>query len=1046
MSEKLSQGIYEDLLTNSLKNKIKELAVGSLQYDIKPAELSLTPDYLTRTLSEHILKAFSIIKDNKSSHKQRDLANKIIDLIAAEDEKLEFLSEEKFSADNDNLLTEISNNSTPLERPSTPLITPSLFTGSAGSPQLGKELELEFASADRVDMLVSFIKSAGTNLIFPALKDFTDRGGKLRIITTTYLGASDPSAIEKLKSLSNTEVKISYDTKHSRLHAKAYFIHRNSGHSCAYIGSANLSHAAMTSGLEWTVKLPLKELPSLFRRCAAQFETYWESDAFKSYTEKDKEFLIQATKVERGSFSDTTKLTVFEFRPYEHQKIVLDELQEARVERAQFRNLVVAATGTGKTMIAAFDYKQQCLRGRRPKLLFLAHRKELLNQSRDSFRHVLADGSFGEELHSGKSPDSYDYLFASVKSFNNRKLIEELGVDFWDIVILDEAHHGKASSYREILTNLKPKILLGLTATPERTDGTSIAEDFDSPIAAEIRLPDALQQKLLCPFHYYAIADHTVDFSRISWKQGRYDSKELSNILTGNTARINLIINKIVEYFPAPLNAEDFDRDNLKALGFCVSQRHASEMATQFTKAGINSISLDANSSDEIRDNARQRLRTGEINFIFTVDLFNEGVDIPEVNAILFLRPTESHVVFLQQLGRGLRNHKEKDQLIVLDFVGAVHNKFRFDLRLKSLLPGKRNDLRKEIEHGFPHLPAGSYIHFEKAAKEYILKNLRQTYSNIETRVLDQFSNYTDPPTFSKFIKDTDECTIELLSKRTWSDWKDLADFETIQNIDIPTPELKSLPRVSLTNDPLFIEFLITILDASDKELSLLLETNKYTAPAYYLIWNKPGKDLNFTTYKEAFTAIRKNLRYLGDLKEVLAYAKSQQLPNLPNKINSHSTLRIHATYSMREITAAFGKATIDTSGPAGTGVVSIKDEKTYIHFITFDKDEKLFAEANRYRDFLSSRNTLHWESQSSVTQNSQTGRNYLQQNSNGYKVHFFARMRKAEGKLTSPYLYLGEAEFVNATGNRPIAITWQLHSPTTHEFFNEAKIASGIS
>ncbi len=514
--EKLTQGLYDHILDGELETLIEQIDADLNVVRIESIDGDLLPDYLTRTLAEHIQQSLKIISEDK----RYNLANKLIRTLSEFDGDLKFLNEKQLAFIENNLLKEVyACGEKAKSSPSTSLSFPSLFTGASGSPQLGRELELELESADRMDMLVSFIKTAGINLLFPSLKKFTDRGGKLRIITTTYLGASDPAAIHKLKGLKNTKVKVSYDTKHSRLHAKAYFIHRNSGFSCAYIGSANLSHAAMTSGLEWTVKLPIKKLPDLFRRCVAEFDTYWESPSFKEYHDSDFEYLVEATRREKYPTANvTTNLTAFELSPFEHQAIVLDELEEARVERNQHRNLVVAATGTGKTMIAAFDYLRLCKSvNERPKLLFLAHRKEILEQAKDSFRQVLIDGDFGESLYDGTQPANHDYLFCSVSSFNSHRLIEDerFGPTHWDVVVLDEAHHGKASSYQNIIHRLCPKILLGLTATPERTDGTSIEEDFDSPLAAEIRLPDALEKKLLCPFHYYAVSDN-IDFSSLS--------------------------------------------------------------------------------------------------------------------------------------------------------------------------------------------------------------------------------------------------------------------------------------------------------------------------------------------------------------------------------------------------------------------------------------------------------------------------------------------------------------------------------------------------
>jgi len=1000
---------------------------------------------ITRTLAEHIQKSLKIIpKDERYK-----LANKLIRTLAEFDSELDFIGESTLISQDNNLLTAIHSISEKAKQtPSTSLSFPSLFTGAAGSPQLGRELELELESADRVDMLVSFIKSAGINLLFPALQKFTERGGVLRIITTTYLGASDPAAIHKLNTLRNTQIKVNYDTKHSRLHAKAYFIHRNSGLSCAYIGSANLSHAAMTSGLEWTVKLPVKILPDLFRRCQAEFETYWEAPSFKDYHDDDFKYLVEATRNEKyPSFNQSTNITFFELSPYEHQLIVLDELQEARNERGQHRNLVVAATGTGKTMIAAFDYKRLCeANNTQSKLLFLAHRKEILEQAKDSFRQVLLDGDFGESLYDGRQPACHDYLFCSVPSFNSRDLITKLGPNHWDIVILDEAHHGKADTYQAILHQLTPKILLGLTATPERTDGTSIAEDFDSPLAAEIRLPDALDKKLLCPFHYYAVSD-TVDFSSISWKRGRYDQSELSKILTGNDIRVSLIIKKIIEYLPAPLDPETFDSAGVKGLGFCVSQEHAHFMAESFRKAGINALSLDSKTPADVRKSARGDLNTGKTNFIFTVDLFNEGIDIPSVNCLLFLRPTESHVVYLQQFGRGLRHSSGKDQVVVLDFIGKDRKEFRYDLRLKSLLPGKRHDLSKEIEGGFPHLPAGCSIQFEKAAKERIMKNIRRTYRNPDIRIDEAFSEWKNnpAPSFKEFIHKTEENPIDLLTRKSWSDWKDASNFKTIPNLDQQTPELNSLARASMGTSPQYIEYIADILCATDSNLPALCR-HPYAASVYYLLWNKPGETFKFTSFLEAFSALRSNKRYATDLLEIIEYAQGNQVVRAPVDIPFDCPLELHGLYTMREISSAFGKANLETSGPTGTGVIPVKHLKLYIHLVTFEKTEKLFSESTMYRDFLSSRSTLHWESQSNTSQETPTGQNYILQKKRGYTILFFARCRKSEGKLTSPFTYLGPAQFISAAGNRPIEMVWQLDHPVTHPFFHEAKLAAGIS
>ncbi|MGJ8644101.1 MAG: DUF3427 domain-containing protein [Luteolibacter sp.] len=1044
MSE-LSDGIYEELLTSALQEKIALQIRGASTIRLETLEEQLLPDFLTRSLHEHIRRKLSGTKDRTERYR---LANQILEFLCDSSDNGDSVS--SFIDDEKNLLTSIyPKTSEEPFRPSVPLKFPSLFTGATGSPQLGKELELEFETADRIDLLVSFIKNSGLNLIYPALTRFSERGGKLRIITTTYMGASDPTAIEKLSKLPGTQVKVSYDTRSSRLHAKAYFIHRDSGLSCAYIGSANLSRPAITDGLEWTVKLPVAELPDLFRRCEAEFESYWESPDFHLHEEGDLEKFAKASKAERQHSQPTaTNLTLYELRPRPYQQAVLDNLDTARTRRKHFRNLVVAATGTGKTLIAAFDYKRLCeQKATRPRLLFLVHRKEILRQALDSFRQVLQDHDFGEILADGSNPTSHDYLFCSVASFGTRQLRENYPADHWGVVILDEAHHGEATTYRTILTELTPQILLGLTATPERADGISIAKDFDHPLAAEIRLPDALERKLLCPFHYYAISDSS-DFSGLTWARGRYLSSDLDNLLTGDDIRVGLIIKKIVEYLPSPLEEGEFDSAHVKGLGFCVSQNHAEFMAKRFNEANIRSAFLTAATPADVRESVRKELARGELNFVFVVDLYNEGVDIPEVNTILFLRPTESHVVYLQQFGRGLRLSDDDKHLVVLDFIGTARKEFRYDLRLRALLPNKRNDLLKEIEQGFPHLPAGCYLNFERTAKERILKNIRQTYRNIDARVDEAFSqwNGNEPPSFHEFIKSSDEDPLELLIRRSWSHWKELSGFQTSPaTANAPALDDRALARLSLSNSPTYLSLLNDILTTSSSLTSRQLDTS-YAECLYQLLWNKNADNLGFSSLAESFQTLRDCPRTRSDLIEVIEHTQAGANATSPPQLSFPCPLEIHGIYSRQEIFAAFGKATFEKQSSNREGVMHLHDINASLHLFTFDKSSKFFSETTSYRDYPISQTLVHWESQSNTSRSSPVGQKYLSQAETDYTVLLFARIENKIGKLSSPLRYLGPAKFIKATGDNPISMVWELETPMPYDFYIEAKRASGVS
>ncbi|RRN76176.1 DEAD/DEAH box helicase, partial [Pseudoxanthomonas sp. SGD-10] len=345
-------------------------------------------------------------------------------------------------------------------------------------------------------------------------------------------------------------------------------------------------------------------------------------------------------------------------------KEILEKLQVERNIHGRFKNLVVAATGTGKTVISAFDFKAFRQLHPQATFLFIAHRKEILTQARHTFRNILRDGNFAELWVDGNEIKDKKHLFASVQTLNNNLEALQVSPSYYDYIIVDEGHHAAANTYQKFLSYFKPQILLGLTATPERMDGESILPYFDHHIAAEIRLPEALNHKLLTPFQYFAISDNT-DLSNVRWEKGRYVSSDLTKLYTANDIRVRDIIHNFQQYTK--------DLNDVIAIGFCVSKEHALFMSNKFIEAGLKANALTSDTASETRKQVLTQLRTKEINYLFVVDILNEGVDIPEIDTLLFLRPTESLTIFLQQLGRGLRLCDGKDALTVLDFVGNAN-------------------------------------------------------------------------------------------------------------------------------------------------------------------------------------------------------------------------------------------------------------------------------------------------------------------------------------------------------------------------------------
>ena len=724
-----------------------------------------------------------------------------------------------------------------------------------------------------------------------------------------------------------------------------------------------------------------------------------------------------------------------EITPRPFQLRILEAIQAARLNGVT-RNLVVAATGTGKTVIAALDYKDQVTKnGQKPTLLFIVHRKEILQQARDCFRSVLRDENFGEQLVDGEQPNSWKHVFASVQSLNSQQPWLRLGRSYFEHVIVDEAHHGTAASYRPLFEELQPARLLGLTATPERMDGSSILADFDGQMTAEIRLPEALSEKLLCPFHYFGVTDNIDLSGEEFWRNGRYASDELEKVFTGDDIRakqrVDLVLQALLNYQP--------ELDGVRGVGFCAGVRHAKFMADHFNKANIRSAVVEGNTPREDRATYLRELREGKITFLFTVDVLSEGIDIPEINLVLFLRPTESLTVFLQQLGRGLRHAPNKECLTVLDFVGQTHRRYRMDTRFSALLLRQRQRIDREIENDFPSLPPGCNIQLERVARERVLAKIRSVLDDFKHFIPETIQTWeqdTDLPlTFGHFIEETGLSPIDVLRRRTWSEWKAAA-----QRNPLPAdPDLKqlrkALPRIALRSDP---QLLYQLTATAQHETANTPET----IALHYLRWGQASTTLGVENVAESATLWGKNPSIVADVAEIAAWRlQHPATPIRDIQLPFPCFLKLHAAYGSAEIKAALGLSTLKRSGPAGQGVIHVQELKCYIHLVTFRKDERDFSPTTRYRDYPISAAQLHWESQSTTTQASPTGQNYLKFAERGYTILFFARLERQIDGETAPFVYLGPAKrLLSAEKDRPIRMVWELAYPMPATLIEEAQ------
>ena len=576
-------------------------------------------------------------------------------------------------------------------------------------------------------------------------------------------------------------------------------------------------------------------------------------------------------------------------------------------------------------------------------------------------------------------------------------------------------------------------------------DGSSILPDFNHRFAAEIRLPEALEEKLLCPFHYFGISDPVSVAEDRFWKNGKFDSNALTEVYTGDDLRalqrLDVILSSLHRYQP--------DLASTHAVGFCASVQHARFMAEKFREAGFKAEELLGETPAELRDQRIHDFRAGRITFLFTVDVFSEGVDIPEIDLVLFLRPTESLTVFLQQLGRGLRHSPEKDCLTVLDFVGQSHRKYRLDRKFSALLRSQRRRIDQEIKQDFPNLPPGCSIQLERVAREHILRNITESLGNLNHFIPEAIRTFEAETglrlSFANFVESTGLSPLEILRNKTWGEWKAAANHER----PVTDPDLqatrKALRRIALRTDPDRLEQCAQLASSKIEESPARYGFSQADCAAlHYLLWGQKGEEVGVRSYEQSFEKWRRNERSNADLLEIAAWRKSvHSYPTPQIALPGGARLRLHAAYGFSEIKAAFGLADLERSGPAGVGVIPLASLKVYLHLVTFRKEDRDFAPTTRYRDYLISRTRLHWESQAAATQAATTGQNYLHFQERGYTILFFARLEKRVEGETAPFIFLGPAaRLISAEGNRPIAMVWELEHAVPAELFEAARVA----
>jgi superfamily II DNA or RNA helicase/HKD family nuclease len=983
----LPKGVYDELLTASLRESICQLPP-NLRAVVSTLSADDAIEYLARRIAErarHHLASTLVEGETQLTFNE---ANRIL------------AGELDGDAVEPALLTAVCDS---IARdptvPKIPLSQSALVTNDQGLNYYSI-IDSELASADNVDLICPFIGNQGLNLIIGLLADL---GSRLRVITTTYLGGTNQRALERIAE-TGAQVKIVYERsdQKTRLHAKAWIFHRQSGFSTATIGSSNLSPRALVDGLEWNVRLSSKDAPQVLQELVVTFDRLWQDSLFEPFQPvRDSERLRNALKSQRGELNDAQFFA--DIRPLPHQQEALDEISYARLE-ARNRNLIVAATGTGKTLLAAFDYSRfAAAQGRRPTLLFVAHREDILKQSISAFRAVMRDGDFGELNVGPNRAESWRHVFASVQSLAHRTL-SEIEPQHFDFIVIDEFHHAEAPTYLRLLEHFRPKQLLGLTATPERQDGKNVIDSFGVP-TYELRLWHALDRNLLCPFHYYGLDDDT-DLSGVTWAAGKYSDAELDRYFVAcGDERAALIIRELLLKGPEP--------ERLRAVAFCASIQHAEFMAEKFRSAGLSAQALHSGMARESRQESERRFRRGDLSIVCTVDLFNEGVDIPEINTVLFLRPTESATVFIQQLGRGLRNHSEKGALIVLDFVGQQNRNFRMDLRFREMTGLTRSHLEAAINSDFPALPPGCHIRLDRKTQERVLKNIREAIpSNLRAIVqeLRRMNSAGIPITLTTFMQETGLELTDVYKGRSFNSLKRAAGLENVE-----VPETKKIRAYIHVDDHRRIgEYRRQLVrEGKDVRCERMM--------AFGLRHSTSLEGLNDTVREEMLEVLT--------VLESHASHKPQVAQDLIFSLHSH--------YTRDEIVSCF-----DGNPEAmRQGTFYVKPLKLDVHLFTLRKSERDFSPTVRYADYFISPDVFHWESQSTTSVSSPTGQRLVC----GEGRHlFFVRENRQEDGRPSPFLCLGFARPISSESEKPIRLVWKLEQVVPDHIYIKLRSAAG--
>jgi superfamily II DNA or RNA helicase/HKD family nuclease len=914
-----------------------------------------------------------------------------------------------------------------------------------------KELKLSLEECKKFYFSVAFINFSGLQLLLDSFKELEEKGVRGRIITSTYLNFTEPKALEKIKLFNNIELKIFIADKEKGFHTKAY-IFENEDNYKIIIGSANITQRALKSNVEWNVMVISKKETDFVNEVLEEYNLIYDETGFVDdvFLDKYKSFISKLRKAEHKNIVDFSEYEIIQ--PNIMQKRAMENLNRLR-KAGENKALVIAATGTGKTYMSAFDVMNFIPK----KLLFLVHREEILRDAEETYKNICKNKHIKTGFYTGNMKDSkVNYLFATIQTMERN--LDKFDKDEFEYIVIDEAHHSTSPTYIKVLDYFKPKFLLGMTATPERCDTGNIFDKFDNNVAIEIRLYEALENDLIVPFHYFGITD--------------IDSVDLEGVKLDDYAEISkrLMINSRVDFIVEKMNHYNYDGDYQKCIGFCVSKEHAIYMAKEFCKRGIESIALTGDDSVHKRQAYIKKLEDNadSLTVIFTVNIFNEGVDIPSVNQVLMLRPTNSPIIFIQQLGRGLRKHRDKSFLTVLDFIGNHNKAFLMSIALKGGRYYDKDSLKVSVATDFSDIPGCSNIQMDRIAQERIieqlntenfnsLKYLKEEYNEFKGLIggkipykLMEYVKYDGAPDPLKFIKYANTY-LEFLNKVEKSSYIN----ELLQDEDFVKvmKELSSKLPIKRPHEFIVIKYLlehekITLEEAKNEMLKYMDNVEEKTIIHSFKTLNQSFYDkreiesnIKCFNYEDnillrllPFMKILKDENYKNIIKDIVHFGLITYEKKFGSENFGIPFLKLYEQYRMVDL-ALLSNSEKKHSSYRDSGLAV--NGKEYFLFIELHKDADI-KESINYKDKFINDRIFQWQAPNQTPQHTDRGKDIIYNADRNVNLHLFIRKYKKIDGITQPFIYIGKGNAIEFEGEKPITVKLELEHKMPDKLYIE--------